>query len=215
VKEWGATEDEKKRPLPGDEIVPNAANQTTNAITIDAAPEAVWPWLAQMGCQRAGWYSYDRLDNGGTSSAKEILPHFQQVASGDILPSTVDGQYGFVVRRVEPPYVLALGPAVKTATGERLTIPGVISNSSWTFVLEPMYESGNTDQTRLIVRTRGEATPHTPFHRFMEKLWDLAHLIMQRKQLRTIQQRVTAPEPETETEDRPDFPASIFAEPEV
>jgi len=195
LKDWGATKDEKARVLPGDEIVPDAANQTTNAITIDAPPVAVWPWLVQMGCQRAGWYSYDLLDNGGTPSAEDLLPEFQDLAPGDILPSTVDGKYGFMVRRVEAPRVRVLGPAVKSATGERLSLPGGPSNSSWTFVLEPVREPDtgtdmNQEKTRLIVRMRAAVTSRTPFNRLMETLWDLAHLIMQRKQLRTLQQRV-------------------------
>lgn len=54
-RRWGATRDEIRRPMAGDDIVPHAIGQTTHAITIDAAPERVWPWLVQMGYHRAGW----------------------------------------------------------------------------------------------------------------------------------------------------------------
>jgi hypothetical protein len=59
-----------------------------HAITIRARPAEIWPWLVQMGCRRAGWYSYDGLDNGGVRSAERILPEFQQVQVGDIFPAT-------------------------------------------------------------------------------------------------------------------------------
>lgn len=60
-----ASRDERERTLPGDNIVPKVLFTVTHAITIDAPPESVWPWLSQMGSMRGGWYSYDRIDNGG------------------------------------------------------------------------------------------------------------------------------------------------------
>jgi hypothetical protein len=50
-------------------------------------PAEIWPWLVQMGCDRSGFYSYDRLDNGGRASAESILPEFQDTKVGDVLPS--------------------------------------------------------------------------------------------------------------------------------
>ena len=64
-----ATVVEKRRPLPVDAIIPDPIFTSTHAITIDAPPEQVWPWMAQMGSGRAGWYSWDAIDNGGTPSA--------------------------------------------------------------------------------------------------------------------------------------------------
>jgi len=55
-------------------------------VTITARPEAIWPWLIQIGVTRAGWYSYDRLDNLGRPSAERILPEFQYLAVGDVIP---------------------------------------------------------------------------------------------------------------------------------
>jgi hypothetical protein len=60
-----ATRVERRRPLPGDAIVPEPMFTFTQAITIEAALECIWPWLAQMGSGRAGWYSWDAIDNGG------------------------------------------------------------------------------------------------------------------------------------------------------
>jgi proline iminopeptidase len=60
---WGATDEELHRPFPGADLVPGGRRGATMAATIDAPRSRVWPWLAQMGCDRAGWYSWDRLDN--------------------------------------------------------------------------------------------------------------------------------------------------------
>jgi hypothetical protein len=62
---WGATPEEASRPLPYDELVPNPTWSSTRAITVNATPGQIWPWLVQMGWGRAGWYGYDRVDNGG------------------------------------------------------------------------------------------------------------------------------------------------------
>src|SRR5512139_3909473 len=69
---WGATDEEAGRPLPGDGVVCGRAYVATRAITIDAPPEDVWPWIVQMGSGRGGWYALDRLDNGGVPSAEEV-----------------------------------------------------------------------------------------------------------------------------------------------
>jgi hypothetical protein len=69
--------DEATRSLPGDELVANAKVRWNHAITIGARPADIWPWLVQMGCRRAGWYSYDGLDNGGVWSAERIVSEFQ------------------------------------------------------------------------------------------------------------------------------------------
>jgi hypothetical protein len=74
---------ETHRSLPGDDLVPNA-HSFTHAITIERSRSDVWPWLVQMGAGRAGWYSYDRIDNGGTPSLDRIAPELQEIAVGDV-----------------------------------------------------------------------------------------------------------------------------------
>ena len=83
---WGATPSEVAAPLPGDSLMPGAQYKSTRAIDIGAPPEAVWPWLVQVGCLRAGWYSNDLLDNLAHPSATVIVPDLQHVAVGSRVP---------------------------------------------------------------------------------------------------------------------------------
>ena len=80
---WGASDEEVAGPFPGAEVVPEGRRGATMATTIDAPPDQVWPWLVQLGGDRAGWYSWDHLDNGGRSSAREVHPEWQDLAVGD------------------------------------------------------------------------------------------------------------------------------------
>ena len=83
---WGASPDEIAEALPGDEFLPHAQYRPTRAITIWAPPEAVWPWLVQVGCRRAGFYSNDLLDNLGHPSARAIVPELQHLDIGQWVP---------------------------------------------------------------------------------------------------------------------------------
>jgi hypothetical protein len=83
---WGATPSEAVGWLPGDEMLPRAQFRSTRAITIAAPPEVVWPWLVQVGCGRAGWYSNDLLDNLGAPSAQTIVPGLQHLEVGQWVP---------------------------------------------------------------------------------------------------------------------------------
>ncbi len=82
---WGATDDEVAGPYPGADLVSEGKRSGTMAVTIEASPEQVWPWLVQMGWDRGGWYSWDLLDNAGRPSATEVHPEWQDVAVGDQL----------------------------------------------------------------------------------------------------------------------------------
>ena len=72
--------------MPGDDLIAGAQYRATRAITIDAPPEQVWPWLVQVGCLRAGFYANDLLDNLGHPSARTILPEFQTLEIGQWVP---------------------------------------------------------------------------------------------------------------------------------
>jgi hypothetical protein len=123
-----------------DSLVPDAIWTTTHAVTIHAPLESVWPWLAQMGGGRAGWYSYDHIDNGGHPSAESILPEYQQIVPGDVLPALPGAKEAFLVAEVEVPRHLVL--IVPEANG------GI--QVSWEFLLQPVDQGS----TRLIVRAR-------------------------------------------------------------
>jgi hypothetical protein len=98
---WGATDEEATRILPGDTLEPRAGFCATHAITIDAPPASVWPWLMQMGSGRGGWYAIDRLDNGGVPSAEVIRPELQQLEIGDLIPMAVGREVGPRVAEIE------------------------------------------------------------------------------------------------------------------
>ena len=89
---WGATDAEVLRPLPGDDFLLHPTFDATRAVTINAGPERIWPWIVQIGLGRAGWYSYDLIDNLGRASADEILPEFQDLEVGDLIPISPDGK---------------------------------------------------------------------------------------------------------------------------
>jgi hypothetical protein len=166
---WGATAEEAARPLPGDGLVAKADYVATRAITIDAPPHQVWPWLVQIGSGRAGWYTYDRIDNAGMPSATEILPQLQQLAVGDLIPMVAGKDIGLRVKELEPE--------------RRMLWWDEQGEYSWEWVLEPA-----DGRTRLIQRLR--VTRH-PWTRRM--LYELVaangDLVMQRKLLRGIKQR--------------------------
>jgi hypothetical protein len=178
MRRWGIEPGASGTVLPGDGLVEDPTVIDTRTIEIDAAPEDVWPWLVQMGYGRAGWYSYDQLDQKGRS-ADEILPEWQRLAVGDTMPTHPGG--GFAVKVVEPARALVLfvdsamaaGWRDSTATGEEaadrgadalepasagLKASGAMLGSSmpaefagsWAFVLEPTHDG----RTKLIERLR-------------------------------------------------------------
>src|SRR5690242_19626458 len=89
---WGATDEELAGPYPGAELVADGKRYGAMAVTIDARPDQVWPWLVQMGSDRGGWYSWDRLDNAGRPSAREVHPEWQDLAVGDQLKFWAPGR---------------------------------------------------------------------------------------------------------------------------
>lgn len=168
--------DEDRRELPGDDLLPTAKGQWTNAITIRARPSDIWPWLVQMGCRRAGWYSYDGLDNGGVPSADRIVPELQQVEVGDLFAWTPDAYDGFIVKAVEPERVLVLG-------GDA----GSLYRVNWAYVLEPLDKS----RTRLLTRARGDyERPWVGL--YLRLVGHPMHFAMQRRQLLNLKRRAEA-----------------------
>ncbi|NDJ74803.1 MAG: hypothetical protein GYB65_00975 [Chloroflexi bacterium] len=190
-----ATSEEKRRALPGDDLVPEVLWAGTHAITINAPPAQVWPWLAQMGGDRAGWYSYDRLDNGGVRSARTIRPELQHIAVGDVMPALPGATDAFIVMDVQPGEYLVLGVPLPAddGAGDANDAP-VEHRASWAYVLAPAADG----QTRLVVRARlGRFLLKLPRLGMVQMpgivarlLADPVHFIMQQKQFTGIKQRV-------------------------
>ena len=98
ARELGTPESrERERPLPGDALLLDARASLTHGITIDRTPREIGPWLLQRGCDRAGYYSIDLLDNEGHRSAREVHPDLQSVRVGDVLPARPGRKDGFEV----------------------------------------------------------------------------------------------------------------------
>ena len=166
---WGATEEEAARPLPGDEVVAKADYVATRSITIDAPPQDVWPWLVQIGSGRAGWYTYDRIDNAGMPSATEIIPELQQLQVGDLIPMVVGKDIGVRVKELEP--------------DRRMLWWDEQGEYSWEWILEPA-----NGRTRLLNRLR--VTRHSWTRKMLYELVAAnGDVVMQRKLLRGIKQR--------------------------
>ena len=169
IMTWGTRTDEASGRLPGDELLEDAEGVATRAIDIDAPPDAVWPWLAQMGPEpRGGAYTYDWIENLlglGMRSADRVLPEFQHPGPGDTIAY---GRNRMRLERVEPEHVLAW----RSEDG----------NWVWTFVLEPQNGS-----TRLVSRNRYRLP--TLGARIGMLPMEPASLVMERKMLRGIKRR--------------------------
>lgn len=184
-RELGAADDEEAYPLPGDERMREPRAQVTHGITIAAPPEAIWPWLVQMGCRRAGFYAIDLLDNGGEPSAREIHPDLQHLAVGDVIPATPEGDAGFEVLAIDPGRALVLGGVTDAATGTSLPFaapdPDRFWRVTWAFVLRPI----DAGHTRLLVRAR-VAFAHGGLHLAWIRP---VHHLMESVQLRRLRDR--------------------------
>lgn len=164
---WGATDEVVARALPGDELLPDAT-VTTRAVTIDARPEQVWPWLVQLGYGRAGWYSYDWIDNDGRPSAGRVVPELQRLEPGDQILM-----------------IPGMGPRVRAVEPDRYLLAGDARGGIWCLALYPLDDG----RTRLISRwrTRWPITPATVFWVLVN---DPGNFVMERRMLLGIKARV-------------------------
>jgi len=184
----GTTWEERHAWFPGDDIVPGGRRGGTMAITIEAPPARVWSWLVQMGCDRGGWYSWDRLDNAGEPSARSIEPRWQHPAVGDRWASRPNGSAWFEVAALDPERFLALrapldirGRPFDPARAR----PSLYFDTVWCFALREL----PGERTRLLVS--GYATGRPRLLHVLAGLlfWEPAHLVMQTRQLREIKHR--------------------------
>jgi hypothetical protein len=183
--QWGATREEVIAGLPGDELVVAGGPRTTRAVTIDAGPDAVWPWLAQIGEDRGGFYSYSRLERAvgaDIHNASRIHPEWQDRHVGDtVWLARRGGDRGRqVVAALEPGSHLVLMSPDDYAKVQR----GEKASGSWSFHLRP--EGG---RTRLLARGAAGYSGNP--------LYDIAHFIMERQMLLGIRRRVHGMGPTT------------------
>ena len=168
---WGATGAEVSGPMPGDELLERAQFVATRAISIAAAPERVWPWIVQVGFGRAGFYSYDLLDNLGRSSADEVLSEFQAPSVGDLaapMSAPADDRTAFRVASIEEPSVLVWSKP----------------DSTWAWRLTTDGRGG----TRLVTRLKARYDPG-PFLPVTVVLMEVGDFPMMRRMLLGIAER--------------------------
>jgi hypothetical protein len=169
VLNWGASPDEVAARIPGDELLEDADVVATRAITVDAPPEAIWPWLVQMGVGRAGAYTYDwieRLCGLDIRSADRIIPELQDLHAGDVLP----------MRPNEPGMRIEI-----LATNRAMASRSEDGSWVWSFALV-----AHNGSTRLISRNRMRV--HGA-QRVGLPAMEVGSLVMERKMLHGIKQR--------------------------
>jgi hypothetical protein len=166
---WGATADEITRGMPGDEIVHNPTFSATRAVTVNAPAERVWPWIVQIGYGKAGFYSWDAIDNEGIPSADRIMPEHQRLRVGDEVPLSKDSNAS-VAELVPGRHLLLVFPPETPAT--------------WAWGLYPI----DSTRTRLVTRLRVRVDSLRA-----QLMLDAFEIVMMRKHLLGIKHRAERP----------------------
>lgn len=157
---YGSTRSERAESLPGDDIVPEPDVVTNHATTIDAPPAAVWPWLAQMGWHRGGWYTARWVDRllfpANWPSADRVVPGLQDVRVGDFIPDGApETRCGLIVEEVQPGRALVLRSTSHLPRRWREENTAEL-DWSWVFVLLPVDDGS---RTRFLFRSRWKTEP--------------------------------------------------------
>ncbi len=183
-RRWGATDAELQQSMPGDEGVKNPNFMTTRAVTINARPAEIWPWLVQLGVGRGGYYTYTWLPNMvglQYKNADTILPAFQYLEVGDTVPIDPRG-VGFRVAAIDPNRLLLLTvPDPNHPKSDALM-------TTWAFLLQPL----DGEHTRLIVRWRSnfrEPLTYSALAPVFFLVLDPLDFLMSRQMLLGIKQR--------------------------
>jgi hypothetical protein len=162
--------------MPGDDLIASPTIELTRAVTIEAPPAHVWPWLVQMGYRRAGWYSYDFFDNDGVH-VNRILPEFQELKVGDVMRT--DAESGFRVEAIDPGRSI-----VAMIHGQESGTPGDISIG---MLLRPLDPGGQ--RTRMTLRLRARLWGAG---RLWGLVFDFGDFLFMRKMLLGIKERAEA-----------------------
>jgi hypothetical protein len=240
-KHSGATRAEYQQPLPGDEAVPRPELEITNAITIHAPAEKIWPWLVQLGYYRGGWFTdsnwkdWDYLpdkvmrtfvreeaEESGyghrdTPTATQVLAEFQNLNVGDVVLDGPPGTAFFTVAAIEPNRYLVL----YSNTHLRYLFPrsvredpriGIGGEFTWGFFLQQT--DGN--DTRLLLRTRGTVRPGW-YRLFINTAIPIANIFLAHKMLSGIKKQSELVDPSPVHSDREDSPIGrgVFFSPDL
>ncbi len=186
---WGATDEEIARPLPGDDLIPDPKLDSTQAITIHAPAERIWPWLAQMGYgDRAGSYSYDLFERSVGRNLYRIDPAIPPLVAGATMPFYPGAPMTVAV--ADPPRALVLWQV--TSAGKAIDPAGPWGEEyvawSWAFVLQRV----DAATTRLLIRMRVSYQPAAKWAPLMWLLVEPAHFVMGRRQLLGLRRRAQA-----------------------
>jgi hypothetical protein len=179
---WGATDAEVERTMPGDDLVKDSVylrnRAVTNALTIQARPTDIWPWLVQMGRGRGGMYSYDSIDRLlgvlDRDSTWEVLPQYQHLEVGEAIP--LGGGPDWPVRAIEPNRSLVLD------------IPAPGTQIIWSYELRELDET----HTRLVLRITYCTNMNRLLGLLLLQIIDPGSFLMTRKHLLGIKQRAEA-----------------------
>lgn len=166
--------DDDSRMLPGDALIPAAKYDATHHINIEAPASIVWRYLMQLGCDRAGWYSIDQLDNGGKHSVDHLVPGWEIRKIGERIAATPALDDFFEVYDLRENKYFIIG-------GETDRLNSRFS-MSWTFNLEPVGD----DATHVTARARMETTPEWKEWLLGNVLYPPVHGLMSAAQLKNI-----------------------------
>jgi hypothetical protein len=168
---------EATAPLPGDALVEWPDSTKTFVRDICAPPDAVWPYLVQMGFGRAGWYGWYPMENGGRGSLPGVIGLWQELAVGDVIPDGLRAGEGLGAWRV-----------VELEPSRSLVLLSSTAECSWAFVLRPIAGGG----CRLIVRVRARflgADASGLAGRVMRRFFDVGDTVMEWTMLDGIKHR--------------------------
>ncbi len=171
---WGATPEEVARTLPYDDLVPHPTWNSTRAVTVNATPEQIWPWLVQVGWGRAGYYGYDWVDNGGKPSAWEIMPEHQHLEIGTKFP--MSPWTAMYCRDFEKPRWMLLRMGNEDSSA---------NIGSFLYYLAPI----DDQHTRLMIRMRDKYQWFNPPALAMQLAVDVGDIFFQWKHLLGIKAR--------------------------
>jgi len=186
---WGATDDEVNRAWPGDDLVPAPRVNATHAITIQAPADKVWPWIAQLGQGRGGFYSFESVENAmgaDIHNTDRILPEFQNPQVGAILP-LAEGGFGLPIAAVEPGKTLVLHGDTRDGMNipELPLKPGDFLNVVWSFHVAPV----DARTSRLVERWCMDWNPNPQSSFFIRAFLEPGAFVMQWKMLNGIKAR--------------------------